>query len=91
MRNGVFRTFVPVPRIRWSSKVRKGSLRNFFTFLYHTILLGYRKIERYHPKSLCYRGGTFETRISSEAEVHPNYLLSKVADQHRNIGAMNMV
>ena len=28
------------------------SLHNFFAFLYYTSLLG---IERYHPKSLCYR------------------------------------
>ena len=47
------------------------SWHNFFTFLYHTILLG---IERYHPKSLCYRGGTFENRILPEAEVHANNL-----------------
>ena len=57
---------------------RISSLHNFFTFLYYTILLG---IERYHPK-VCVTGGTFENRISPEAEVHPNYLLSKVADQH---------
>ena len=29
------------------SRIKISSLRNFFTFLYHTILLG---IERYHPK-----------------------------------------
>ena len=63
------------------------SLHNFFTFQYHTILLG---IEWYHPKSLCYIGGTFETWNSPEAEVHPNLTIYwvKWADQHRNIGTM---
>ena len=60
------------------------SLHNFFTFQYHTILLG---IEWYHPKSLLQvEPLKLETRRKQRCTLTIYWV--KWADQHHNIGTM---